>query len=56
MTLTRQHFQLVADLLRNNVRHRIRHPEYTFVCEEVADQLEQFNAAFDRRRFFDACL
>ncbi|MGB1975000.1 MAG: hypothetical protein ACPHQD_13265 [Vibrio toranzoniae] len=56
MTLTRQHFQLVADLLRNNARHRMRNPEYVLMCEEVADQLEQFNAAFDRDRFVDACL
>lgn len=56
MTLTRQHFQLVADLLKLNARHRMRLNEYIAMCEEIAADLDQYNAAFNKKRFLSACM
>ena len=56
MTLTRQHFQLVADLLRHHAKDKMRYNSYIWLCEEIADDLSKYNIAFDKNRFLKACM
>ena len=55
MTLTRQHFQLVANLLRDNVKPNTLPLDYEQICANAASKLSEYNPHFDRDRFIDAC-
>lgn len=53
MTMTRQDFQLIADVI-SNLNSDGGDP-YTYVAEAFADKLADTNPNFDRARFLKAC-
>jgi hypothetical protein len=53
MNMTRQHFQLIADVLREWSQGYDQAEEAKVVAELFADQLTTTNPSFDRDRFID---
>lgn len=59
MTMTRQHFALIADVLKDELQHRAcgesqRDMVYSVACE-FARVLVRTNPNFNRERFLKAC-
>lgn len=54
MTLTRQHFQLIADVLKR-AKFNTTELGHRTICEDFADELAKTNPNFNRRRFLTAC-
>lgn len=60
MSMTRKHFQLIADVIANRVK--ATHPtnlnrlsELEYIARDMATALATQNPAFDHQRFLDAC-
>lgn len=54
MTMSRQHFQMIADVLANTPRVEAASREV--LAEAFADALAATNERFDRKRFLAACM
>jgi hypothetical protein len=54
MTLTRQHFQLIADVVKDSIGYSTPDSR-NVLAREFANKLASTNPNFDRARFLVAC-
>ncbi len=52
MTMTRQHFQFIANVIREKLSHNDQH----LIASAFADRLGNTNPRFDRDKFMTACM
>lgn len=53
-TMSRQHFQLIADVLAD-ISLGLDDKDFEWVVDKFADELEETNERFDRPKFVRAC-
>jgi hypothetical protein len=53
--MTRKHFQVIAELLRETRAYVTSDKRYGQLCCEWADELANHNPAFNRHTFLKAC-
>jgi hypothetical protein len=53
-TMSRQHFQFIADTLAN-LSLALDEEDYDWIVWQFADELENTNERFDREKFIKAC-
>jgi len=57
MTMTKQHFELVADVINEAEIHTVRGGEFMrqFIAKAFAMEAAMINPRFNRERFLKAC-
>lgn len=59
MTMTRQHFALIADVLKDSLQHNACGEDQRAMCDTIAHNmasaLRTTNPNFNRERFLKAC-
>ena len=55
-SLTKQHFEVIADLIANGREHFKSNTAHAKFAAEAADELARWNPNFDRQRFIHAAM